>query len=71
MRVSTSVAHMAASSGVRTDVVIANRKTGIRYNILPWRWLNLSDNKTPRKSIWYGDHVSVYLNWGEYAAYNG
>ena len=67
--VSTTVAHFAASSGVNTDLIIANPKTGIRQNILPWRWLDLSDKNIPRKSLWYGDHVKVYQNWGEYYAW--
>lgn len=69
--VSTTVAHMAASQGVDMDLIIANARTGIRQNILPWRWLNLSDPNVPRKSLWYGDNVKVYQNWGEYAAYAG
>jgi len=68
--VSTTVAHMAAASGVPIDVVIADKHTGIRRNILPWRWCNFSDKNVPMKSIWYGDNVNVYLNWGEYYAYN-
>jgi hypothetical protein len=67
--VSTTVAHFAASSGVETEVIIANPQTGIRQNILPWRWLNLSDKNIPRKSLWYGDNVKVYQNWGEYYAF--
>lgn len=67
--VSTTVAHMSAASGVKTEVVIADRYTGIRKNILPWRWLDLSCKTVPRKAKWYGDHVGVYLNWGEYVAY--
>ena len=68
--VSTTVAHLAASSGVETEVIIADKHTGIRKNILPWRWLNLSDSQVPRRPVWYGDHVKVYRNWGEYASYS-
>lgn len=67
--VSTTVAHLAASSGVETEVIIANPKTGIRQNILPWRWLDVSQPKVPRKTWWYADNVKVYQNWGEYVAY--
>lgn len=67
--VSTTVAHFAASSGVETEVIIANPKSGIRQNILPWRWLDLSQTKIPRKTLWYGDNVKVYQNWGEYYAW--
>lgn len=58
--VSTTAAHMAAASGVKMDLVIADPQTGIRNNILPWRWLDLSCPTIPRRSMWYGDHVSVY-----------
>jgi len=68
--VSTTVAHLAAASGVPLDLCIANPNTGIRNNIMPWRWLNLSDKRVPRKSVWYGDHVNVWQNWGEYAAHH-
>lgn len=67
--VSTTVAHFAASSGVETEVIIADPKSGIRQNILPWRWLDLSCRTIPRKSKWYGDNVKVYQNWGEYYAF--
>lgn len=67
--VSTTVAHLAAASGCPMDVMIADRNTGIRHNILPWRWLNLSDKRVPRRSVWYGDHVNVYMSYPEYAAY--
>lgn len=67
--VSTSVAHMAAASGVPLNLIIANPRTGIRNNIMPWRWLNLSDTRLPRKSVWYGDHVNVWANWGEFYAH--
>jgi hypothetical protein len=68
--VSTTVAHMAAASGVDTDVVLAPQWSGIRKNILPWRWLDLSCEDVPRKARWYGDHVKVYQNWGEYVAWS-
>lgn len=68
--VSTTVAHLSAASGVDTDVVIANQKTGIRNNILPWRWLDLSQQKIPRKAWWYGNNVKVYSSFGEYVAYS-
>lgn len=68
--VSTTVAHIAASSGVETEVMIAPARTGIRYNLMPWRWLNLSCPTVPRKSLWYGDNVKVYQNFGEYVAYS-
>lgn len=67
--VSTSVAHFAASSGVETEVIIANPKTGSRQNILPWRWLDISQPKIPRKTWWYGDNVKVYQNFGEYQSW--
>jgi hypothetical protein len=67
--VSTTVAHFAASSGVETELIIADPKTGIRQNILPWRWLDLSCKTIPRKSKWYGDNVKVYHNFGEYYAF--
>jgi hypothetical protein len=67
--VSTTVAHMAAASGVKLDVILAPQGSGVRKNILPWRWLDLSSKTIPRKSKWYGDHVNVYLNWGEYVAH--
>lgn len=67
--VSTTVAHLSASSGVSTDLVLADSKTGIRNNILPWRWMDFSQHKVPRRAWWYGDHVKVYLNFGEYCAY--
>lgn len=68
--VSTTVAHLAASVGAPLDLVLANHKTGIRYNIMPWRWLDLSCPTVPRKAVWYGDHVNVYQSWGEYVAYS-
>jgi hypothetical protein len=67
--VSTTVAHMAAASGVKMDLVIADPQTGIRNNILPWRWLDLSCKTIPRRSQWYGDHVSVYTGFSEYYAH--
>jgi hypothetical protein len=67
--VSTTVAHFSASSGVETDLIIADPKSGIRQNILPWRWLDLSCKEIPRKAKWYGDNVKVYQNWGEYYAF--
>lgn len=37
--VSTSVAHFACSLGVETHVIIAEPNTGVRGNILPWKWI--------------------------------
>ena len=68
--VSTTVAHLAASSGVKTDLIIADRGSGIRHSITPWRWLDLSQTDVPRKAIWYGDHVKVWRSWGEYYAHS-
>lgn len=68
--VSTTSAHICASSGVDMDLIIADRGTGIRNSILPWRWLDLSCPVIPRKAMWYGDNVRVWHSWGEYVAYN-
>ena len=68
--VSTTAAHMAASSGVDVDVIIAPPETGIHQTILPWRWLDKSQTKVPRKAWWYGDNVHVYENFNEWRAYN-
>ena len=67
--VSTTAAHMAAASGIPLDITLAPMHTGIRNNILPWRWLDLSCKAIPRKAKWYGDHVKVYQNWGEYVSW--
>lgn len=61
--VSTTVAHLAAALGVRTEVVLANPRTGRAGNILPWRWMDYSKKG---RTNWYGDHVKVYENHAEY-----
>ena len=61
--VSTTVAHIAAALGVRVDLVIADRGTGRRNNLLPWKWWC---EKTPGRSAWYGDNVRVYRGMAEY-----
>lgn len=64
--VSTTVAHLAAAMGVPTTVIIADPKSGVRGNIMPWRWISL---KHPQKTRWYGDHVKTYQSVQEYRAW--
>lgn len=66
--VSTTVAHFAAAMGVKVDLIVANRGTGIRSFIMPWRWLDLSQKTVPKKAWWYGDNVRVYQSLKEYVA---
>jgi hypothetical protein len=68
--VSTSVAHFAASQGVNVDLIVAPMNTGVRSHILPWRWLDFTQN-VPRKAWWYPDSVRVYRSIEEYRAYEG
>lgn len=62
--VSTSVAHFACALGVKTDVVIADPKTGVRGNIFPWKWVC---RRTPNRTPWYGC-ATVYQNLRDYRA---
>lgn len=66
--VSTSVAHLAAALGVKTDVVLADPGTGRRGGLFPWKWWceRKSQDGVTCKSAWYGDHVTVYKNWRVY-----
>jgi hypothetical protein len=48
--VSTSVAHFACALGIETHVIIANPKTSLKGNILPWKWVC---KKTPGRTPWY------------------
>lgn len=66
--VSTTVAHFAAAMGVRTDVVMADPKTGVRGSLLPWRWVN---RKLVNQTPWYGPHVRTYENLAQYHALKG
>lgn len=63
--VSTTVAHLAAAMGVPTTVIIADPKTGVRGNIMPWRWISLAH---PQRSRWYGNHVRTFQSVQEYRA---
>jgi hypothetical protein len=67
---SSTQAHFAAAVGCPLDMIIADRGTGIRPNILPWRWMDFSQTKVPRRAWWYPDTVNVYQNFGEYIAYS-
>lgn len=66
--VSTSVAHIAASMGVRTDLILADKGTGRRGTLFPWKWWSEARSKdgVTCTSQWYGDHVRVYRNWRAY-----
>lgn len=59
--VSTSIAHFAAALGVKTDVILAPLN-GVRQNMLPFKW------GVGGKTVWYGDHVTVYPNLKAYLA---
>jgi hypothetical protein len=67
--VSNTTAHFAAASGVSTDLILADPGTGIRSYLMPWRWLDLSCQSTPKKALWYGDNVNVWQSFSEYKAY--
>lgn len=66
--VSTSVAHMAGAMGVRTDLILADKGTGRRGSLFPWKWWSEARSKdgVTCTSQWYGDHVRVYRNWRAY-----
>lgn len=66
--VSTSVAHIAAAMGVRTDLILAEKGTGRRGSLFPWKWWSDARSKDGVRctSQWYGDHVQVYRNWRAY-----
>lgn len=63
--VSTTVAHLAGAMGVPAEVIVADPKSGVRGNIMPWRWI---DMKHPQRTRWYGDHVRTYQSFREYRA---
>lgn len=67
--VSTTVAHFAGALGIPVDLIIADKRTGIRSYIMPWRWLDLSQKTVPKKAWWYGDNVRVFTSLAEYKAY--
>jgi hypothetical protein len=60
--VSTSVAHMAAALGTKTEVFIAKVGTGRRSHLTPWKWIN---RKHPGQSLWYPPTVKTHEqhNW--------
>lgn len=60
--VSTSVAHFAAALGVKVDLILAPLN-GVRKNLLPFKWYC---DKTPGRSVWYGDNVRVFRDLQEY-----
>lgn len=66
--VSTSVAHIAASMGVRTELILGDNGTGRRGTLFPWKWWSekRSADGVTCTSQWYGDHVKVYRNWRVY-----
>lgn len=67
--VSTTVAHLASALGVPVDLIVADKGTGIRSFIMPWRWLDLSQQAVPKRAWWYGDNVRVFTSFREYKAH--
>ena len=54
--VSTTVAHLAAASGVPTEVRLARFGSGRRSHLIPWKWVN---RKHAPQTLWYPPSVTV------------
>lgn len=64
--VSTTVAHLAAASGVETHLIVAPNNGARREQaILPWKWWS----ERTRRSEWYGDHVKTFLSLHDYRSW--
>lgn len=57
---STSVSHFASALGVPIDVVLADPKSGVKQNMIPWKWIN---KKCLGKTWWYSDQTRVYESY--------
>lgn len=60
---SNTAIHMAASMGVKTDVVLAPMNSGRRKNALPFRYFGIPGS---RKSIWYPHSLTRYESLEDY-----
>jgi hypothetical protein len=63
--VSTSVAHFASAMGIKTDVIIADPKTGRMGGLIPWKWINL---KSEGETWWYPKTTRTFRNIKAYLA---